>query len=95
MSESPGHAWEPPEESGPIPPEVPWSEMVTYRCRHYYCRHECINHVEESCTQAKECRSCHWMPVLGDFDPLTDHLPDDADLETDPEVVPIEGGDES
>jgi len=83
------------EESGPIPPEVPWSEMVAYQCRCYYCGRGCINHVEESCTQAKECRSCHWIPVLGDLDPLTDHLPDDADLETDPEVVPIEGGDES
>jgi len=73
------------EESGPIPPEVPFEEMVAYHCR--WCHQECINHVEESCTQAKECRSCHWVDVLEDLDPITYHLPD--------EVVPIEGGDES
>jgi hypothetical protein len=61
--------WSAPE-SGPIPPEVPFSEMVAYDCR--WRKRGCLNHVEESCTQAEECRNCHRIP----------HLPDDPDLET-------------
>lgn len=75
------------EESGPIPPDVPYSEMVAYDCR--WCHTGCINHVEESCTEAKECRKCHWAPVLDDLDPITYHLPDEDDPgpEVDPDPV--------
>jgi hypothetical protein len=72
--------WEPPDpemwsasESGPIPPAVPWSEMVAYDCR--WCKRGCLNHVEESCTQAEECRNCYRIP----------HLPDNPG--PDPEAV--------
>jgi hypothetical protein len=60
-----------------IPPEVPWSEMVHYECR--WCKHGCINHIEADCTLAKECRECWLMPVLGEVELATDHLPDDYD----------------
>lgn len=74
------------EESGPIPPDVLYSEIVEYDCR--WCHSGCINHVEESCTQAKECRKCHWAPVIEDLDPINYHLPEK--YRPDPETEAVE-----
>lgn len=44
-------------ESGPIPPEVDWSDLRVYHCRH--CKDECINAEETDPAQQRECRRCH------------------------------------
>lgn len=44
-------------ESGPIPPEIDWSELRAYVC--YSCKDHCLNWIGSACTQANECRSCH------------------------------------
>lgn len=44
-------------ESGPIPPEVEWSELRAYVCN--ACKDHCINWLGSECAQASECRTCH------------------------------------
>ena len=40
--------------SGPIPPEVPWSEMSYYQCN--CCKDNCINHESTEAAEVRECR---------------------------------------
>lgn len=45
-----------PVESGPVPPEVDWSDLRAYYCR--LCTTECINYVESEAAQQDKCRRC-------------------------------------
>jgi len=54
----------PSRESGPIPPEVPWSEMESYRCQQ--CNSDCLNHEDTDAAQRGECRFC--LILWGDGD---------------------------
>jgi len=47
-------------ESGPIPPEIDWSDLTAYRCRH--CYNGCINPVDSEPAETQQCRSCHAIP---------------------------------
>lgn len=48
---------EPSEECGPIPPEVPWSELQLYDCRS--CGEECLNWLGLECTRLGYCHTCY------------------------------------
>jgi len=39
-----------------------WSQYLAYQCRHSFCEADCINPVDASCTQARECQICHRLP---------------------------------
>ena len=43
--------------SGPIPPEIDWSDLRAYVCNS--CKDHCINWIESDCARASECRSCY------------------------------------
>lgn len=43
--------------SGPIPPEVDWTDLVAYRCR--LCKDHCLNYRESAPAEARQCRTCH------------------------------------
>jgi len=44
-------------DSRPIPPEIDWSDLKAYRCRH--CRQGCINPLDSGPAEEGECRACH------------------------------------
>lgn len=48
-------------ESGPIPPEIDWSDLTAYRCKH--CSQGCINPIGSEPAENRECRSCLVLPV--------------------------------
>lgn len=51
-----------------IPPAVPWTELVEYRCGS--CKEWCLNWSGLSCAQAGECRAYHRVPDISDLPPL-------------------------
>lgn len=51
-------------ESGPIPPEIAWSDLGAYRCRH--CCNGCINPVASDYYETEQCRHCYHLPSLED-----------------------------
>jgi hypothetical protein len=47
---------------GPMPPEVPYVQMVAYQCSD--CGEDCINHRETDPAQEGVCRVCMRLPSL-------------------------------
>lgn len=53
-----------------------WSHYCRYFC--HVCGEECINHVDQSRTQASECRACHRVPDLRTAPNTTSERPEGA-----------------
>jgi hypothetical protein len=49
--------------TGPLPPEVPWNQMVDYQCRD--CKDRCLNHESTQAALNGRCMVCQRLPSTG------------------------------